>query len=48
MDMDGDAPYMVKTDELFEDLREVFKKHGWDASDAYDLAMEAMKLALRK
>ncbi len=41
-------PYIVDMEQLFADLREVFKKHGWDASEAYDLAKEVLKLAMTK
>lgn len=41
-----DKPYIVDINKLQEDLREVFKAHGWDPADAYELAMEATKMAM--
>ena len=40
-------PTVIDMEKLFADLRDVFKKHGWDASDAYDLAKEALKIAIK-
>jgi LDH2 family malate/lactate/ureidoglycolate dehydrogenase len=43
-----EKPYILKPGELEEDLREVFKKHGFSATDAYDLAKEIVKSILLK
>lgn len=43
-----EKPYILEPGKLMEDLREVFKKHGWSATDAYDLAQEIVKSILMK
>ena len=43
-----EKPYILEPGKLEEDLREVFKSHGWSASDAYDLAKEIVKAILMK
>ena len=44
-----EKPYIVDHGKLAEDLRDVLKKHGWSASDAYDLAQDIVKsILLRK
>ena len=41
-----DKPYIIDTEELFRDLRQFFKEHGWSDSTAYDVAQECLKVAL--
>ena len=38
-----EKPYILQPGKLEDDLREVFKKHGWSATDSYDLAKEIVK-----
>ena len=41
-----DKPYIVDVGKLEADLREVFKRHGWEPGDAYDLAREVAEMVL--
>lgn len=41
-----EKPYMLNVGKLETDLREVFRKHGWSATDAYDLAHEIVMSVL--
>lgn len=41
-----EKPFILKPGKLEGDLREVFRRHGWSATDAYDLAKEMVKSIL--
>ena len=36
-------PSIINMEALFADLRELLGKHGWESSEAYDLAQEILR-----